>query len=157
MAKRIPPEAFEFYLGQGAARSYQGVAGAFGVSKQAVVKLAQRERWQERIAHAEREAKRKAVEKVAESLEDMNTRHLKTLRVIQAKALEALRLMPLSTAMEAVRALDLSIAKERLIRGEPSDRHAVSVEEVIKREYANWLEPEEARNGNGRSEGAATQ
>ena len=78
------------------------------------------------------------VPKNFETLEGMNDRHLQTLRVVQRKALETLRTMPLSTAMEAVRALDMSIAKERLIRGEPTDRTA-SVEEVIKHEYENWL------------------
>ena len=34
--------------------------------------------------------------------------------------------------MEAVRALDLAIRQERLIRGEPSDRTAISVEEVTR-------------------------
>ncbi len=60
----------------------------------------------------------------------MNERHLKTLRLIQRKALEALASMPLGTAMEAVRALDISIAKERLVRGEPSDRTGVALHVV---------------------------
>jgi len=49
-----------------------------------------------------------------------------------------LKSMPLSAAMDAVKALDLAIKQERLVRGEPTDRTA-SVEEVIKREYDRWL------------------
>ena len=60
---------------------------------------------------------KREVKKYLESLEGMNLRHLKSLKIIQGKALEALRTMPLSTAMEAVRALDMAIRQERLIRG----------------------------------------
>ena len=59
--------------------------------------------------------------------------------IIQARALEALRHMPLESAMEAVRALDIGIRQERLIRGEPSDRTAIQVEDVIRREYSRWI------------------
>jgi len=141
---RIPPaEAFEFYVGLGPDRSYQRVADEFGVSKRAVTKLAARERWQQRVAELERQAREGAEKKALESLEGMNLRHLKSLKIVQGKALEALRTMPLSTAMEAVRALDMAIRQERLIRGEPSDRTAISVEEVIRREYERWMLPEE--------------
>ena len=143
MSGRIPPEAFQFYLGLGPDRSYQRVADQFGVSKRAVTKLAIRERWQERVEELERKAREGAEQKALESLEAMNLRHLKSLKVVQGKALEALRSMPLATAMEAVRALDMSIRQERLIRGEPSDRTAISVEEVIKREYERWMVVEE--------------
>ena len=143
MSGRIPPEAFQFYLGLGPDRSYQRVADKFGVSKRAVTKLAMRERWQERVEDLERKAREGAEQKALESLEAMNLRHLKSLKVVQGKALEALRSMPLATAMEAVRALDMSIRQERLIRGEPSDRTAISVEEVIKREYERWMVVEE--------------
>lgn len=143
MAKRIPPDALEFYLALGPERSYQRVADHYGVSKRAVTKLAARERWQEKLIELERKAHEGAEKKALESLEGMNLRHLKSLKVVQGRALEALRSMPLSTAMEAVRALDMSIRQERLIRGEPSDRTAISVEEVIRREYERWMAPEE--------------
>ncbi len=143
MSSRIPPDAFEHYFGLGTERSYQKVADHFGVSKRAVTKLASREHWQERAIQLERTAREGAEKKTLESLEGMNLRHLKSLKVIQGKALEALRSMPLSTAMQAVRALDIGIRQERLIRGEPSDRTAISVEEVVRREYERWMQPEE--------------
>jgi len=142
MTSRIPPGALEYYLGLGAERSYQKVADHYGVSKRSVTKLATRERWQDRVAALERQAREGAEKRALESLESMNLRHLKALKVIQGKGLEALRAMPLSTAMEAVRALDMAIRQERLIRGEPSDRTAVSVEEVVRREYERWMLPE---------------
>ena len=144
MAGRLHPDSFEFYIGLGPDRSYQAVADHYGVTKRAVTKRAAKERWQQRLAELEAKARRGAERKVLETLEEMNTRHIKSLRVIQGKALEALRSMPLATAMEAVRALEMAIRQERVIRGQPSDRTAVSVEEVVRREYERWMRPEES-------------
>ena len=77
-------------------------------------------------------ARERANDKTSESMDAMNERHLKSARIVQGKALEALRGTPLETAMAAVKALDTGIRQERLIRGEPSDRTAVSVEETIR-------------------------
>lgn len=145
MSARLPPEAFEFYVGLGPDRSYQAVAERYGVTKRAVTKRASRDRWQPRVAELEAKARRTAEQRALETLEDMNSRHLKSLRVVQGKALEALRGMPIESAMEAVRALDIGIRHERLIRGEPSDRTAISVEDVVRREYSRWMvsEPEQ--------------
>ena len=139
MAKRLPPEAFTYYVGLGPERSYLAVAEHFGVSKQSVTRAAAREDWQPRLADIERRARESTDQKAAESLEAMNDRHLKTLRVIQSKALEALKSQSLTSAMDAVRALDMCISKERLVRGEPSDRTAISVEDVIRRQYDRWM------------------
>jgi transposase len=139
MAGKLPSDAFEVYMGLGPDRSYQAVADHFGVSKRAVTNRATKERWQQRAAEIEAKARQGAEQRLVETLEDMNTRHLKSLRVVQARALEALRAMPLQSAMEAVRALDVSIRQERLIRGEPSERTALQVEEVIKRQYERWM------------------
>ena len=142
MSAKIPPDAFEYYLGLGPGRSYEAVAQKYDVSKRAVTKLAARENWQQRIHEIERKARRASDDKAAETLEQMNDRHLKSLRVIQGKALEALKAMPLNTAMEGARCLDLGIKQERVIRGEPSDRSALTVEEKIRSEYENWLTPQ---------------
>ncbi|MHC4222931.1 MAG: hypothetical protein ACYSX0_13695 [Planctomycetota bacterium] len=139
MTGKLGPDAFEYYLSLGAERSYQAVAEKFGVSKRAVTSLAVRKRWQERLAELEEKARRGAEQKTLETLEAMNVRHLKALRVIQAKALQALKEMSLSSAMEAVRALDLAIRQERTVRGEPSERAALSIEDVVRREYARWM------------------
>ncbi len=147
---KIPPDAFTFYFGLGSDRSYQAVADRYGVSKRSVTKLAVQENWQDRVATLGRKARENSDQRILETLEDMNERHLKTLRVIQGKALETLKAMPLASAMEAVRALDMSIGKERLIRGEPSDRTVVSVEETIKREYERWMMTD--GNGEGNDE-----
>ena len=139
MNRKLPAEAFSFYVGLGAERSYQLVAEHYGVVKQTVVATAARESWQEKLAEMERAQRAAAEQRARETLDEMNERHLRILQVVQKKALEALRTMPLGTAMEAVRALDLAVRQERVIRGEPSDRTAVTVEELIKREHARWM------------------
>ncbi len=40
MRGKIPPDAFQYYLGRGAERSYQKVADHYGASKRAVTKVA---------------------------------------------------------------------------------------------------------------------
>ena len=70
---------------------------------------------------------------------DLNGRHLKMVRTIQAKGLEALRGMSLDRAVDAIRAIDLAIRTERLILGEPTERHATDIEAIIKREHERWL------------------
>ena len=143
MANRIPPEAFDFYVALGPDRSYQKVADEYGVSKRAVTKLAGREGWQRRLEDLERRSRERSDEKAVESLEAMSERHLRLLKLVQGRALETLRSMPLTTAMEAVRALDMAIRQERLVRGQPSERTAVEIEDVIRRQYERWLPTEE--------------
>ena len=139
MNRKIPPEAFEHYYGMGPGRSYQAVADHYGVTKRAVTDFASREGWTERLDAIEQEARERSDKRIVESLDEMNERHLKLVRVVQAKALEALKSMPIHSAMEAARALDMTIKQERVIRGEPGDRSAVSVENVIRREYERWM------------------
>ncbi len=145
MARRkIPQDAFFYYVGLGPKRSYEEVARHYGVTKRAVVNLAVDEKWQVQTEEMERKAHSAASEKALESLEAMNERHLKVVRIIQGKALEALRQFPLETAIAAVKALEASLRHERLIRGEPSERGGMSLEETIRREYERWLTAGEA-------------
>lgn len=139
MTSKLSNDAFAFYIGLGAGRSYRAVADHFGVDKKTVIRRAATETWQQRIVEIDRKAREGSEQKVAESLEAMNDRHLKTLRAIQGKALEALRSMPITSASDAIRALVETMRQERLVRGEPSERTAVSVEDTIRREYDRWL------------------
>ncbi len=140
---RLPENAFEYYVELGEARSYQAVADHFGVSKKTVTKHAKRDGWQERLVLAQRTAQAKSATRIVESLEEMNLRHLKTAQLLQKKSLETLKTHPLTSAIEAVRTLELGIKQERLIRGEPTERTATSVEEVIRREYERWMGDDE--------------
>ena len=140
MKRKLPGEAFDFYVGLGVGRSYQAVADHFSVSKGAVTALAKRDAWQDRLAKIEAEARSKSNQKAVETLEQVNDRHLRIARSLQAKALEALRNLSLEDARDVIRALDLGVKQERLILGEPTDRQAQTVEEIVERESKRWLE-----------------
>ena len=136
---RLPEDAFSYYVSLGPERSYQDVAKKYGVSKRTVTRIAKNDGWQGRLESIERNARQNVDQKLAETIEQMNERHLKSVRVVQAKAIEALRALPIDDAAAAVRALDLGIRQERLIRGEPSERSAVQIEDVIRSEYERWM------------------
>jgi hypothetical protein len=140
---KLPVDAFSYYLSLGSARSYEAVAAKYQVAKRTVTRTATRENWQERLQAAEKKARERSDERAIETLEDMNSRHLTTMKLVQRKALDALRTMPLVTAMDAVRALAIGVDKERVIRGEPSDRTEVAIEEIIRREYERVMVHEE--------------
>ncbi len=139
MNKKLPPDSFDFYYALGPGRSYAAVAEKYKTTKRTVTSLAVRERWQDKIVELERRARERSDTKVVETIEAMQTRHLKSLQAVHARALEALRQMPLSSAMEAVRALEMVIRQERLLRGEPTDRNAVDLEAITKREIRELL------------------
>ena len=141
MTRKIPPEAFSLYFSLGTARSYEAVAAKYGVSKRAVTKRARLEGWQAQLEVMERQARERAEKKAIETLDDMNERHLKTLKFVQGKAIEALRSMSLKTAMEAVRALAICLEKERDIRGDSGDQSIAETEERVRREFEAFMVP----------------
>jgi len=81
-SKRIPPDAFDFYVGLGPERSYQLVADHYSVSKRAVTKLAVREDWAQRLSKIEIEARERSDSKLVETVEEMRSRHLKMVKAI---------------------------------------------------------------------------
>jgi hypothetical protein len=146
--RKIPPDAFDYYVSLGVERSYQEVAKRYGVSKAAVVNLAKRESWQQRIAQMEAKVREQSEKKAMESMAAVRERHLAASRIVLGKGLEALRNMSLESAMEAVKAIDLAMKQERLILGEPSERTALSVEDIRQR-YERWTREEEEFCSNG--------
>ena len=79
----------------------------------------------------------------------------KMLKLVQGRALEALKTMPLGAAMDAVRSLDLAIRQERLVRGEPSDRNSLTVEETTRREIKTLLTVVEEGDEDGTSDASS--
>ncbi len=138
MSKRIPPEAFETYVRLGPGRSYRQVAEHYNVTKRAVTSFAAREKWPARLAKVESEARVETDKRAVDGLTEMNQRHTKIAKALQGKALGALKNMPLESARDVIRALDLGVRQERLILGEPTERQA-TVEEVTKREIRELL------------------
>ena len=141
--KKLPDDAFAVYLAMGARRSHQAVADRFGVDKKTVTNRAIKENWKQRIEDHERSERERLERKASETVEAMNDRHLKVIAYIQAKGLEALRSMPLDSAIDAVRAITIAIDKERVIRGEPAQRSTIDIERRIRDEHERWEAPEE--------------
>lgn len=132
MNGKLPPDAFSVYVAMGMQRSYTRVADHFGVSKRSVVKRATAENWAGKLLEAERQAAARAEERAVETLDQMNERHLKIAKALQGKALEALRALPLSTARDIIKALDLGLKHERLARGNPEKEGAQGPAVVIE-------------------------
>ena len=140
MNPRLGPDAFSYYMALGPERSYQAVALHFGVTKRTVTSTAAREDWQDRAAELEAKARAATDQKVLETIEAMNERHLKIYRFVQTRALEALKQASIDSAGDAVRALEANLRGERLVRGQPTERRETSIEEITKREIATLLE-----------------
>lgn len=134
MTRRLPVDAFDFYYALGPARSYQSVAAHFAVSKRTVTSLAVHEGWQQKVVDLERRARERSDTKIAETIEAMQTRHIKTLQAVLGRALEALRAMPLTSAMEAVRAIEMVLRQERLIRGDGGGKSFEEIEARVRGE-----------------------
>jgi len=137
--RKIPPEAFDFYFSLGPGRSYQAVAERYQVSKRAVTTLALRDDWQGRLRELEEKAREEADRKKLQTLEAVHDRHMKALRMVFAKGVEALNRMAIDSPADAMKAIQLAIREERVAIGEPTDRTAVSVEEKIRSEYERWM------------------
>jgi len=137
--KKLPPESFAYYVALGPARSFQAVADHFEVNRRTVVRSAEREDWNTRVAAIEGEARRTADAKLASEMADMHLRHRKILTAVAARAARALQEYPLTTGMEGIKAAEIAIKLERLLAGEPTDRTAMDVEAITKRELRELL------------------
>ena len=137
--RKIPPDAFMFYVSLGLERSYQKVAEKYGVTKRAVTKLAAKERWQEQVEEMESKARETAQERARAEIGAVYERHMKALRLVFGKGVEALRQMVIEAPADAMRAIRMAIQEERVALGEPTDRTAISVEDTIRREYERLM------------------
>jgi hypothetical protein len=132
---RVPQsEAFAMYCGLGHVRSYAAVANHYGVSTRAVLFLAKRYNWAVRLREIEAVAEERMREAQIQAVVEARERHLKSLRVLQGKALSGMRDQNARSLNEATRALETGIRMERLILGESTSNTQVSVEERQQRE-----------------------
>ena len=107
--RKIPHDAFEFYFSLGPERSYEKVAGRYGVTKRAVTKIAARENWQKRLEKVEAEARVKSDQKKVEALDAAKEQHMQALRLVLVRGIEALRRMQIDSPGDAVRAIGLAV------------------------------------------------
>ncbi|MAW60664.1 MAG: hypothetical protein CMJ94_07495 [Planctomycetes bacterium] len=115
---KLPEDAFEYYVSLGSKRSYRAVAEHFGVEKRTITARAVREKWQDRLARIQERAREKVEDRMADTIAEMHERHLRVLQVILGRGLETLQSMPLTSAWEAIKALDLAMRREAEIRSQ---------------------------------------
>jgi hypothetical protein len=143
MNRKLPPDAFAYYCSLPPdKRSYEAVSEFCNMSERAVADAAKREHWQERIAEQERRARDRVDEKMVESIAQMSERHLKVLKFIEGRSIETMKEKPLDSCFDAMKMFLLAMDKERLIRGEPTDR-TENYAEICKREFDKWLVKDE--------------
>lgn len=139
MTGKVPEDAFAYYVALGSERSYEAVARNYGVNKRTVVRCADREDWQTRLAEIERKARAAADAKLAEGMQEMSLRHRKLLLAMASRAATAIQTYPLKSGMEGIKAAELVIKLERLIAGEPTESRTISVEQVTRDEMSRFL------------------
>ena len=138
--RKLPADAFEHYLSLGVDRSYRAVAEHFGVTKVTVVNRAKQEHWQDRLREIERQSREHAEKQAVDEMDVVRARQLKESRVLQARAIQALKDLPPEKGLKvAAAALQIGWKQELLLLGEATERSEVSVEEITKREMQRWL------------------
>ena len=138
MKKKIPPEAFAFYLALGVGRSYGAVAERFSVTKRAVAFCAEREGWQKKLAKEEESARERAEKQAAESIQTLREQDLKVIRFSKGRCVEALKTLPIESATDAIKSFTLLVKVERELRGEP-ETNASRLEEITREEIRTLL------------------
>lgn len=142
MARKLPPEeAFRFYVDLGHKRSYRTVAQHYYCDKRTVTACAQKHQWQERVAKIDRESRALVTNKLVEGRAAVDERHLRVVRAIQARALQTLQAMPITTALGAVRALDIAIKAERAVLGRTKESHEPTLSDILAASYGVAYNP----------------
>lgn len=80
-----------------------------------------KENWRRDRALVHDEADRRVQDAVAETIAEMNSRHLKEYQLLQTKGIQALKRLDPQKAAEAQAMIDAGIRGERLVRGEPTE------------------------------------
>lgn len=132
-------ELFQYYVSLGDTRSYQRVADHYGVLKNSITRIAVDHDWLARLKLIEAEARRDADRKLAEMRAEMYERHLKLAKFVQSKAVQGLQAHAFDNARDASRALVDGVKMERVVQGESTDVHAVSVQQVTRREVETFV------------------
>jgi hypothetical protein len=140
VVRKIDDEsAFAFYVGLGFDRSYGAVARKFNVCSRAIRKAAKRGDWLARLAKIEQEAQVRSDKKLAETRADVRERHLRMIKVVATRGLQAIQKYEIEDAADGVRAIEAAIKWERLIMGENSEQIGVSIQEQTRREVESFL------------------
>jgi len=100
----------------------QHIADQLGITRSETVGEWRRsERWDLERDIIQKETDRRVSQAVAETISEMNTRHLKEYQLLQTRGIQALKTLEPTKASEATAMVDAGIRGERLVRGEPTE------------------------------------
>lgn len=139
MNKKLPDEAVDHYVALGPTRTQAAVAKHFNVAKRTVAYRAKKEGWAARALEADQKARQAAAQRAQDTNEEMFARHEKVARFVQARAIDAIRNLPILTESAAVRALDISIRHERMARGETNDSVEKDIAALLRSEHKRFV------------------
>ncbi len=98
------------------------IAKRLGIQRSETVgEWRRREGWKKEKVEIQKLTDERIAMAIAETISEMNTRHLKEYQLLQNKGVQALREIDPKTAHEALSMVDLGIKGERLVRGEPTE------------------------------------
>ena len=141
--------AFQYYVSLGDDRSYRKVARQYKVCSRSIRNAAKRGDWVIRLERIELEARARMEQRLVETRVETRERHLRMLRAMATRGLQALQRHELGNALEGVRAIAEAIKLERVILGEPSEHVGMSVTEVTRREVETFLATKDEVDGDG--------
>lgn len=136
---KVPDDAFERYVALGPDRSYQLLAEKLGVDKRSIVRMATREKWTERLAKIQEEARAATDKKLVSDLQAVREQQLREVRFMRSEILRGMKGLTPEKATKMAGALSVCWKHELLLLGEPTDRNASTVEEITKREIGSLL------------------
>lgn len=136
-------EAFKFWVSLGDTRSLAKVAKEFHIRRRGIQKCSIRNQWSKRLAAIDAAARKRADELLIETRAEIQARHLRMLKAVATRGIQALQKQELETAMEGVKAIEAAIKLERVIHGEATANVTVSVAEQTRREVELFLRAED--------------
>ena len=139
MTHKIGEDAFSYWVWLGPDRTYAEVAARYKCSKRAVQKVADKERWVERLAEIEKDAAAKLDKVLGDSLVEMREQQLKVVKAMLGCAVKALATHPLDTGYQGACVAEKAIKLQRLITGETTENTAHTVEQVTRQEMERLL------------------
>ena len=100
----------------------QQIADQLGIQRaETIGEWRRNESWDKEREIIQQETDRRVSEAVAETISEMNSRHLKEYQLLQTKGVAALKRLDPKKASEALSMVDIGIKGERLVRGEPTE------------------------------------
>ena len=100
----------------------QQIAKRLGIQRSETIgEWRRNEGWDKERQYVQKVTDERVTQAIAETISEMNTRHLKEYQLLQSKGVTALKDIAPKTAHEALTMVDVGIKGERLVRGEPTE------------------------------------